>query len=165
MEAWLREDRRLVIERLPQKLGTKLHLLLKGDKRPDFAAAFDENEDYFFVDAKLPDTNGLTYFSLSQEEIHDFRLGIKQLGSDTLLIALVSREGVDLLFLIGLDEIAADNEFGPPGVFKLDPNDEGRRFGPIGRPAYDVAVTRLRHEGFSGDLPAYPDPDPACQDR
>lgn len=157
VEAWLRENFRLLVEPLPQEFGTKLHLLPKGGKRPDFAVTFDEKEDYFFVDAKLHNTSGLTHFSLSKKEIKDFRLGIEQLGADTLLIALVPRERVDLLFLIALDEIAAENEFGPPGVFKLDPNDEGRRFGPIGRPAYDAAVTRLRYEGFSGDVPAYPD--------
>lgn len=156
VENWLREQCRLEVQPLPQDMGTKRFLLPEGGKRPDFAVAFNLSEDCFFVDAKLHATNGLSQFSLDLNEIADFRSAMRQLDVDHLFIALLPRESVDRLYLISLDEIERDNEFGSEGGFALDPDDPHRRFGPITRDAYDAALERVRNEGFKGDVPDYP---------
>ncbi len=157
VEDWLRADERLEVQPLPQDIGDKRLLLREGGKRPDFAVAFRSDGECFFVDAKLHATDGLQQFALDLSEIAEFRSAMRQLEITSLLIALVPREQVDKLFLITLDDIEAKNEFGPPGTFKLDPTDALRLFGPFTREAYDLALRRFHAEGYTGEVPPYPE--------
>jgi hypothetical protein len=159
VEAWLREQCGLEVQPLPQDIGTKHLLLPEGGKRPDFAVAFSPDEDVFFVDAKLHVTNNLKQFSLEAKEIEDFRLAMRQLKVDVLLIALVPLERVNHLYLIGLDEIAEENRFGAAGVFELDQAGEQWLIGHITKQDYEAAQERLRKEGVNDDVPHYPDHD------
>jgi len=154
VEAWFRETARADVLRLPQEWGTKGLLLPKGGKRPDFVVEMEGVT--FLVDAKLHQTNGLTQFTLDGGEIADFRKAMPQLDIAPLLIALIPREAVDCLFLLGLDEIESANAHGPAGTYNLDLGDPARRFGPITASAYDRAVGRYKDEGYSGQVPAYP---------
>ncbi|WP_298814715.1 hypothetical protein [uncultured Sphingomonas sp.] len=154
VETWFLEVARADVLRLPQERGTKGQLLPEGGKRPDFVVELDDAT--FLVDAKLHQTGGLKQFSLASDEIADFRKAMPQLGVEPLVIALIPREAVDCLFLIGLDEIESANQHGPAGTFNLDLADPSRRFGPITALAFDRAVGRYRDEGYTGYVPAYP---------
>lgn len=159
VEAWLREQCSLEVQPLPQDIGTKHLLLPEGGKRPDFAVAFSPDEDVFFVDAKLHATNDLKQFLLKATEIEDFRLAMREFKVDVLLIALVPRERVNRLYLIGLDEIADENRFGPAGVFNLDQAGEQLLIGHITKQDYEAAQERLAKEGVNDDVPPYPSHD------
>jgi hypothetical protein len=156
VEAWLKQ-RCMEVQPLPQDIGTKHLLLPEGGKRPDFAVAFSPEDGVFFVDAKLHNTNDLKQFSLESDEIEDFRSAMRQLAVDVLLIALVPRERVDRLYLIGLNEIAEDNEFGAAGLFNLDHANDQWFIGHISKEDYESALARLKREGFTADVPSYPD--------
>jgi len=160
VENWLREDRKLDVQPLPQDMGTKAILLPEGGKRPDFLVEIDD--DSFFVDAKLHQTDSLREFSLSPDEIRDFRQAMQYMGIQVLFIALLPREAINFLFLIELTEIENKNDYGTPGIFNLDLDDGSRKFGPISQEEFDRAVKQYRKEGFDGEIPEYPSSHPEC---
>lgn len=163
VEAWLSKHG-LDVYPLPQDYGTKKLLLPNGGKRPDFAAAFFSKDttapnEMFFVDAKFHATGTDGIFSLEEQEINDFRKAMEYFKANVLFIALIPKEQVDRIYLIGLDEISEMNSFGPKGKFSL-PSDESQKaqylIGHTTKSEYDCSVSRLRGLGFQGDVPEYP---------
>lgn len=81
---------------------------------------------------------------------------MQQLDVAPPLIAPTRREAVDCLFVIRMDEIEFVDAHEPADIDNLDRADPSRRFGSISAPANDWAVDCYRHEGYSGQVSAYP---------
>lgn len=152
--AWLREEARLEVDEIPQSRDNKLIYVPENGKRPDFFVYLEDQA--FLIDAKLHSIGSENIFSLNLDEIKKFRVFMEEWKTNILFIALIPRQFPDCLFLIGLDEIEKDNDFGAPGSFKVDLNDKVRRFGPFSKAAYANAERAFRAEGFTGAIPPYP---------
>ncbi|RZL84819.1 MAG: hypothetical protein EOP66_02355 [Sphingomonas sp.] len=94
--------------------------------------------------------------TLDRGKIAETRRAMQQLDVAPPLIAPIRREAVDCLFVIGPDEIEFVNAHGPADIDNLDRADPSRRFGSISAPADDWAVDCDMHEGYSGQVSAYP---------